>query len=143
MTDLKSDHKRHLLRSFAYVDNLMTDIEWILLFPNHSGSVFKKYTNDLGPEKMESIKVQIEKIRAAMLKILAEKEIEIDCNVIDTALSIDTLGQFANVTIDEIRARHMRGYGELTPNAKEELNEIASTLQSLLENIQIKSRQVG
>lgn len=142
MTDLKSDHKRHLLRSFAYVDKLLSDIEWILLFPNHSRSVFKKYTNDLEPATIKAIQDQIEKIRAAMLKILVEKEIEMGCDIIDTARSIDTHGQFANISIEEVRAKHMKGYGELTPKAKKELDDIASTLQCLLEKIQIKSGKV-
>jgi hypothetical protein len=45
---------------------------------------------------------------------------------------------FADMSIEELKPRHMRGYGHLSAEAAEELNKIAAELQGLVAQIKTK-----
>ena len=71
---LNSSHKHHLLTSFKYVDELLSDVESILL-SSTSKSPFPKYRGDLSPVQIKVVQDYIARIRAQMIQVLKSQGI--------------------------------------------------------------------
>ena len=134
MTDLSDNHKRYLLITFRHVDKLLSDFQCILdvMIPH---SPFQQYINDVDPDLRTVIEEHCASVHQAMRRILNELGIQIsdpDRSVIN---HIRTSLIFADMSIEELKPRYMRGYGQLSAEATEELNKIAAELQGLLAQV--------
>jgi hypothetical protein len=137
MTDLNENHKKYLLIAFRYVDKLLSEFQCILdvMIPH---SPFQQYVNDVDPDLRMIIEKHCALIHQAMRRILKEQGIQAgnpDRSVINF---IRTSLIFADMSIEELKPRHMRGYGHLSAEAAEELNKIAAELQGLVAQIKTK-----
>ena len=134
MTDFNENHKRHLLISFRHVDKLLSEFQCILdvMIPH---SPFQQYVNDVDPGLRMIIEEHCALIHQAMRRILQEQDIKIGLPEISVINFIRTSLIFADMSIEELKPRHMRGYGHLSAEATEELNKIAAELQGLLAQI--------
>ena len=71
---LNSSHKHHLLTSFKYVDDLLSEVESILL-SSTSKSPFPKYRGDLSSVQIKVVQDYIARIRAQMIQVLKSQGI--------------------------------------------------------------------
>ncbi len=135
MTDrsnaLNSNHERRLSVTCRHIDKLLGEMESAL---NVSASrlAFPQYALDLGPEQGRIIEDYIGRIRAQLVQVLDRQDIArppADVPVSRTLLSHLT---FVDIAAEELRPRYMRGYGEISPAAAEELDKIATDLQKLI-----------
>jgi hypothetical protein len=74
-------------------------------------------------------------IHQAMRQILQEQGIQIGLPEKSVINFIRTSLIFADMSIEELRPQHMRGYGHLSVEATEELNKIAAALKGLVAQI--------
>jgi len=134
MTDLNENHRRYLLTTFSHVDKLLSEFECIIdvLIPR---SLFKAYTNDVTPEQRAKIENQCDAIRQTMKRILEEYGIsppKPDRSVLN---AISTTLIFADMSIEELSPKYMRGFGVVSDAASDELKTIVKELRTLLKNI--------
>lgn len=134
MTDLSENHKRYLLIAFRHVDKLLSEFQCLVdvMIPR---SPFQQYINDVDPDLRLLIEKHLDLIHQAMRRVLNELGIQIadpDKSVIN---HIRTSLIFADMSIEELKPQYMRGYGQLSAEATEELNKIAAELQGLLTQI--------
>lgn len=135
MTELTENHTRTLLTGFRYVNDLLSDIERVMATPENPETPFPKYIKDITPAQQKIIAAEIAHIRVVMRRILEDKGIKITHPRISAADAIRTAIHFADIAMEEKRPKHMKGYGELTEEAKRELNDITSEMQALLKKI--------
>jgi len=134
MTDLNENHKNFLLITFRHVDKLLSDFASILdvIIPH---SPLQQYTNDVEMDLRVIIEKHCALVRQAMHRILEENGILIGKPDRSVLNNINTSVIFADMAIEELRPKYMRGYGKLSNTAEDELNSIATELQGLLKQI--------
>jgi hypothetical protein len=135
MSELNENHKRTLMIGFRYVDDLLSDIENIMSTPVHPLSPFEKHVADITPEQRKIIAAEITLARAMMCRILESKGIKIRHPEISAANAVRTAIHFADIAMEEKRPKYMKGYGELTEEAKRELDEVVAEMKKPLEQI--------
>lgn len=132
--ELNSNHKRHLLTSAQYVDNLLADIESILA-SSLSKSPFPKYRLDLSPAQAKLVQDYIARIRAQMVQVLKSQGISPSGPTMGARHSIRATLEFADIAFDECRPQAMRGYGRVPPSVVPELNGLVDEMRSILRQL--------
>lgn len=135
LTALDERRKRLLLMTFRHLDKMLSEIDRRAEGKGSSSPLSDRYT-ELDPEKKEAIQRYAARLRETMCRILEEKGIPIDVPSFETIHSIHTSLIFMDISAEEIRPKYMRGYGELTREAADELDAVATELQGLLKQMQ-------
>lgn len=135
MTELNENHKHSMLSGFRRVNGLLSDIERTMATSVNPRSPFQKYIADITSAQQKIIADKIAFIRAVMCHVLESKDVTIDHLGISAVRSIRTAIHFADMTLEEMGPKYMRGYGELTEGATRELNEVTSHMQKLLKQM--------
>jgi GTP-binding protein EngB required for normal cell division len=131
---LNSSHKLHLLTSFQYVDQLLSEIEAIVL-NSASKSPFPRYRGDLSPVQIKVVQDYIARIRAQMVQVLNSQGISPPGPRFGATHSIRVNLEFADVAFDECRPDMMRGYGQVPESLVPELNGLVEEMSSLLRKL--------
>jgi len=131
---LNSSHKLHLLTSFNYVDELLSDIESVLA-SSTSKSPFPKYQGDLSPVQIKVVQDYIARIRAQMIQVLKSQGISPPGPRFFATHSIRVKLEFADVAFDECRPDALRGYGKVPESLIPELNGLVEEMRSLLRKL--------
>jgi len=136
MTALSNRHKKALLNRFKYVDSLLAEIEYLAKEENLQ-SPFAGYEIDITTEKTKVIETHIAHIRSAMLRILASKDVSMDIPTVSVTNAVNTNLSFADISIEELQPKYMRGYGELADGCDDELNEIVLEIHKAIKEFKI------
>lgn len=139
---LNDSQKRHLSVSCAYVDRLLSDMEAVLR-ASASNSPFPKYISDIPPAQRRVIEDHIARIRACLVRALESQDVAIDPPSIPSTRALESAITFADIAVEELRPRYMRGYGHVTPAAATDLNGIADELEALVVQLERLVRQGG
>lgn len=131
---LNSNHRRHLLASYQYVDNLLSEVEEIL-FASTSKSPFPRYKGSLTLAQTKIVQDYITRIRDQMVRALASQNITPPPPRRDSAHSIRVTLEFADIAFDECRAESMRGYGEIPPSLAPEVDGMADEMRGLVRKV--------
>jgi|SRR5208283_3173384 hypothetical protein len=134
MTDLNENHKKYLQTTFSHVDKFLSEFECIIdvLIPR---APFQPYINDVNPELRKIIEKHSDLIRKTMSRILKKQGIlpsKPDRSVLN---SIRTTLIFVDIALEELRPKYMKGYGKLSNEAGNELDALATELQTLVRKI--------
>ena len=131
---LNSSHKLHLLTSFQYVDQLLSEIEAIVI-NSASKSPFPKYRGDLSPVQTKVVQDYIARLRAQMVQVLNSQGISPPGPRFGATHSIRVNLEFADVAFDECRPDAMRGYGQVPESLVTELNGLVEEMRSLIRKL--------
>ena len=134
MTQLNENHKRALLNHFHYVDSLLCDLEQVMDTTN-SRSLFQKYIQDVTPLQRKAIIDSFAHIRKVMCHFLENKGIRLEYSQRSVQELIRTSVTFADITVEELSPSYMRGYGKLSAEAAQELEEIVSEMEKSLNHL--------
>ena len=131
---LNEHQRRRLLVTCRHVDGMLSEIEAVL---NQSASkaAFPKYVPDIPPAQRRTIEDYIARLRAQLKRALEGQEIGSPPPSISAAHAVHISLQFIDVSVEELKPRYMRGYGEVPPRAVIELNGIVGELQGLLSKL--------
>jgi hypothetical protein len=135
MTELNENHKQRLLIGFRYINDLLSDMERVMATPADVVSPFQIYVGDVTQVQQKIIAAEIDHIRVVIRRILENKDIKIDQPAISAVKAVRNSVYFADMAIEKMKPKHMRGYGALTDKATRELDEVASQMQGLLKQI--------
>ena len=127
---LNSNHARRLSVTCRHIDKLLADMEGALSVSD-SKKAFPEYLPDITPAQRRVIEDYIVRIRAQLVRVLDGQSIERPEASIPVSRSLHTVLTFVAIAAEELQPKHMRGYGEIPPEAAVELNGIAAELLSL------------
>ena len=132
---LTEHQQRRILSSFRHIDQLLSECESAIA-GGRGSSLFGRYTQDLAPDQREALLGGIGRIRDTMRRILDELGIAPPAPESCVSWAIRTnLTLLNNVTIEELGARYMQGYGRVTEKAAAVLDDIRSRLQSQMRDL--------
>jgi len=125
---LNESQERHLRVVCQYVDRLFSEIESILASTT-SKSAFPQYIPEISVAGRSAIEDSIGEIRAQLVRALESQNIARDKATIPDARAICATLDSIEISLDELRPKNMRGYGEVPESAAKELEKIAEELQ--------------
>jgi hypothetical protein len=131
---LNEHHKRRLSVTCRHVDNLLADVEAVL-WASASKSPFAKYIPDIPAAQRRIIERHIAGIRARLVRTLEKHGVRIEPPSIPARRAVHANLAFVEIAVEELRPRHMRGYGEVPPAAAAALNNIVQELESLVSQL--------
>ncbi len=131
---LNWSHKLHLLTSFKYADNLLSDIEAILSASN-SKSPFPRYRPDLLPVQIKVVQDYIALIRAEMIQVLKSQGVSPPGPRVGANHAIRVNLEFADIAFDECRPTALRGYGEVPESLIPEVSGLVEEMRSLVKKL--------
>jgi PHP family Zn ribbon phosphoesterase len=135
MTVLDERRKMLLLVRFRHLDEMLSEVDR-LADGKRPSSLFAGGCDPLVPNEREAIHGYAVRLRQRMCGILAEKEVRIDAPQAEIGRTIHNLLMFMDIAVDELRPKYVKGYGELTKEAADELDSIATELQGIFKEMQ-------
>jgi len=126
---------RHLYVTFRYIDKLLSEIESVLDAPS-SGAAFPKYSPDVAPAQRKQIEEHIARIRDRLVRVLNDRGMTSQVPYISASRAIRAALGSIDIALEELKPRHMRGYGELPEVAANELNGIVDGLRGLVAQLE-------
>ncbi|HPD56017.1 MAG TPA: hypothetical protein P5294_05345 [Smithellaceae bacterium] len=139
-SEFGENHQRVIGIHFKRINRLLSEIEF-LINDAKNPSPFSEYIMDLAPEKIDLLHDQLKIIRKKMNALLANKGIAFHVTSISLLNAINTRLIFADISAEETRAKYMRGYGKLSDKAAEDLEEIASAIQQMINELKAALNQ--
>ena len=131
---LNENHQRHLLSTFQYVDNLLSEAERILASAG-AASPFQEYSQDTTPIQRKVTHDYIVRVREAMRRILEELKIPLRPPISGALWAARGHLSFAGIAIAEIAPEHMRGYGQFSEDDARTMDSIVAELNAELSRI--------
>ena len=131
---LNENHQRHLLSTFQYVDNLLSEAEHIMASAG-SASPFQEYSQDTTPIQRKVTHDYIVRVREAMRRILEELKVPLRPPISGALWAARGHFNFAGIAIAEIAPEHMRGYGLLSDEDARAMARIVAELNAELNRI--------
>lgn len=131
---MNKNHQRHLLSTFQYVDNLLSEAERLMACAG-SVSPFQEYSQDTTPIQRKVTHDYIVGVREAMQRILDELKIPRKQPVSSATWAVRNHINFAGIAIAEIGSKYMRGYGELSEEEARTMDRIVAELNADLARI--------
>jgi hypothetical protein len=129
--DLNETQRRHLYDGFAHLDRQLEAIAAIARAAE-SGGLFPRYQNDLTPAARAAIDQRIARVRAQLRARMAAIALVPEPAPLSAAQAIAAQFNLAEIGLDEIGARAMRGYGEVSPAAADALDQLTGELAATL-----------
>ena len=131
---LNENHQRHLLSTFQYVDNLLSEAEHIMASAG-SASPFQEHSQDTTPIQRKVTHDYVVRVREAMRRILEELKIPLKPPVSGVLWAARGHLSFAGIAIAEIAPEHMRGYGQFSEDDARTMDSIVAELNAELSRI--------
>ncbi len=128
------NHKRVLVNAFRHVDERLAELEQSMEAAGRQ-SPFHGYTMDISPSQRRMLITHIALIQESMVKFLEDQNIRFKRSNMSVARVVKTTIQFLHITFEEIRPKYLRGYGALPDAAARDLDELATRIQKLLEQM--------
>jgi hypothetical protein len=137
---LNDPQQRHLRVSCEYVDRLLCDIESVLHIAA-SKSPFPRYVVDITAAQSQVIEGHIHRLRSQLMRTLAWQGMQPQPPEIPATRAIATDLSFIEIAVEEMRPRHMLGYGVVPEDAVSELNGVIDDLQNQVSGMQRYMRE--
>jgi hypothetical protein len=126
--------QRRLLLSFQHIDTLLAEVEG-LLAPANEKALFPAYVPDLPASARQRLEEAISGVRARMREILAGENLASGAPEIAVSHAIQSRLSFAEVTLEDLRPRAMRGYGEVSEVGAAMLERLVKELRPILKEM--------
>ena len=129
MTKLSANHQRHVLSTFRYLDQVLDEAERIM---SSSRCAFPRYVADLRPGQAEVLAMRFVEFRAALAKWVSALGIAAGGGEVSAVHALRVYFVAAEVTLEDLNAASLRGYGAVSGAALETLTVAATDLRRLL-----------
>jgi hypothetical protein len=101
-----------------------------------SQSPFPRYVLDITPAQAGVIEDHIRRLRAQLLRTLAWQHLKPDPPEVPVTRLLTTDLAFADVAIEELKPKHLKGYGAVPADAADELNATIGELRSVVKDME-------
>lgn len=126
--------KRRIASTFEHVDELL-QAAVSAMKGSATGSPFNRFIQDSDPDQQKLIEDEVQILRGLMVAAMERLDIPIPVPSVAATRSAQTDLLFAEVDIEDIEPKRLRGYGELPPAEAEILAEINAGLINALSRI--------
>jgi len=130
--DSLNEHQARRLRiTCQHADELLSNIEGIL---NESASrtAFPRFVPDIAPAQRRTIEDYIARVRAQLVRVLVGQGIPREPPSVPASRSIAFTLVSLDISVEELKPKYMRGYGNVSEAAATELNGIVGELHGLV-----------
>jgi hypothetical protein len=134
MTEFTESQKRDVLNTFRHVDDLLWRVERLLATAGEQ-SPLQRYENDSTSEQRSRFQALVNEVREAMERILKSNDIHEHLAPIKATHAVNSLFLLASVAVEELRPKHLRGYGKLSDNDAQRMERLVDDLQGLLTGV--------
>jgi GTP-binding protein EngB required for normal cell division len=131
---LNENHRFQLRYTFQCIDSVLTEIEQILADPECK-SAFSPYTSDVTLTQRRIARDYISRIRARMTNLMREQVIPFARPRCGTRWAALTTLLGAAISTEELTPDRMRGYGEVSGEARKVLQSIRAELGLVIGNL--------
>jgi hypothetical protein len=131
VTELTDSHKRDVLNTFRHVDDLLWKVERILATAGDK-SPLQRYENDFTSEQHKQYRALVDRVRQEMERILKSNDIHEDLPPIRATHAVNSGLLLASVAVEELRPKHLRGYGKVSDNDAQGIERLVDDLQGLV-----------
>ncbi len=137
MTELNENHKKNLLITFQHLDKILSEFECLLdvVIPR---CALQPYVNDVDPDLRAALEKSCNRLRGTLCRILEEKNIQAGKPERSVLNQIKVTLVFADIAVEELRPKFMKGYGHLSEAEENELNAMVAQLKDLIREISDK-----
>jgi GTP-binding protein EngB required for normal cell division len=132
--DLNEFQARSLSVTCQCIDKIIADIEHVLNTTT-SKVAFPKFVNDITLAQRRTIEDYLARIRAQLVRILEGQRIPKPEATIPASRAVFTALLSTDISVEELRPPHMRGYGELPAGLATELEGIYGELHGLVSRV--------
>lgn len=129
---MNESHKRHLVVTLGYIDQVLREAEQILATAG-SASPFARYTQDSSPLQRKVIGDSIDHLGQVMAHIMADLDLPHPAPICGALWAAQTQVSGARIAVAELRPKTMRGYGTLSTEDIERIDAIVAKLDAQLE----------
>ena len=126
---LHGSHASHVLSAFQYVDGLLSSIEKLA---RADLSPLAPETPDVAPDEARLQIALVAAARRRMIETLDRLGIARPERTVSARWAIQTAFRFAEISLSNLDAEGLRGYGAASPEAARELEALASDLIALM-----------
>lgn len=125
---LNENQQRRLRITCEHIDRILSEIENIL---NEAGSeaAFPSYITDITAAQQRVVEDYIAGVRVQLTRTLDRQKILKNPPAIPVSRAIRSRLYSIDIAAEEIKPRHMRGFGKVSKTAATELNNFAGELQ--------------
>lgn len=134
-SQLGSNHLRRLLSEFRHMDEMCVEM-LTLCGAETSDSPFEEIVPNLPAGSQAELRQNVEHVRRLMLQLLADRGIPVERQSIRAAHAVRIRLHLIEIALEDLRPERMRGYGALTPAARQELLDIIDALSNALRPLQ-------
>ena len=131
---LNDNQKRHLLLTFQYMDNALSEA-LLLLAHAEAPSPFPRYVPDSLPIQRKVLSDYIARLRGVMVRILENLGISVPKPQISSLMAFKTSLLSARIAVVELGPKQMRGYGDLPNDAARELDVLIAQIMETLDRM--------
>jgi len=132
---LNEHHRRRLLVTCQHIDGMLSELEAVLN-QSASKSAFPKYIDDIPSVRQRRIEERIARVRVQLTRVLEDQGIPPPIPFVSASHAVHVSLRFMNVSVEELRPKYMRGYGEVPVEAANDLNGIADELQETIRELE-------
>jgi hypothetical protein len=128
------NHQRRLRIAFQYIDKLLSEAEHSMADAS-SASPFQEHSDDTTPIQRKVTHDYVLRIREAMRRIMEELEIPPSEPTSGAVWAACVSLMFISISLGELTAERMRGYGLLSEDAAAKLDGIRGEIGSLVDKL--------
>jgi len=128
---LNESQARRLFVTCQHIDGLLSDIEDILN-ESESKTAFPRYSPDIAPARRRAIEDCIARVRASLISILDGQGIPREHLPVPASRVIALTLVSIHISVEELKPKYMKGYGDVAGMTAKELNRIVGELHGLV-----------
>jgi GTP-binding protein EngB required for normal cell division len=132
---LTENHERSLLAGIQYAAKLIRDCEEVLA-ASDGAHVLSRYAGGLTPPQQKIAREYLRRVQQQLLHVLDAAGLTPPAPSIDAVRGLSTAMMFLDDTLEEMRGRYLRGYGEVSPEAERVLDGVVSETQELVREVE-------
>jgi GTP-binding protein EngB required for normal cell division len=131
---MNDNHARHLLVTFRYIENLLSEAEHLLATAG-SSSPLAEHTQDSSPLQRKVIHDYIQRVHEAMRRAMTDLNLPKPKPVCGALWAAQNHINFASIAVAEIEPKRMRGYGALDESDIKAIDSVAAELNAAIEQL--------
>jgi GTP-binding protein EngB required for normal cell division len=131
---MNDNHHRHLLVTFRYIDNLLSEAEQVLATAG-SASPFAQYTQDSTPVQRKVIHDYIQRVRTALDRAMLDLALPRPKPICGALWAARGHITFADIAVAEMEPERLLGYGPLSEADMRSIQNVVGELTGALQKL--------
>jgi GTP-binding protein EngB required for normal cell division len=124
-------HQRHFITSFRHIEELLGDAA-AKLEPVEPGRLFNEYVQDASPSQRKILADYLAQFRFAARRFMDAQGLRNQSKAVSALYAFQTAVMFAQISVEELRPKYLRGYGALGPEEGGAAERLVAELTTLL-----------